>query len=103
MHVCLCTACVPGSLGVRKGSNTRELERESCEPLCGFWKLNLGPLEEQQVLFTHSCTHTPTLHPDHSFPSLLPESPSYPLPAATPPPFLLGKGQATQGCQPALA
>lgn len=26
--------------------------RDDCEPLCGCWVLNLGPLQEQQVLVT---------------------------------------------------
>ena len=26
--------------------------RDGCEPPCGFWELNLGPLKEQQVLLT---------------------------------------------------
>jgi hypothetical protein len=25
---------------------------EACEPLCGCWELNSGPLEEQSVLLT---------------------------------------------------
>jgi hypothetical protein len=25
---------------------------EGCEPLCGWWESNLGPLEEQAVLLT---------------------------------------------------
>jgi len=27
-------------------------DKEGCEPPCGFWELNLGPLQEQQVLLT---------------------------------------------------
>ena len=25
------------------------------EPLCGYWELNLGPLQKQQVLLTCTC------------------------------------------------
>jgi hypothetical protein len=25
---------------------------DGCKPPCGFWELNVGPLQEQQVLFT---------------------------------------------------
>ena len=28
------------------------LQNDCCEPPCGCWELNLGPLEEQQVLLT---------------------------------------------------
>ena len=35
-----------------------DLTTDGCEPPCGFWELNLGPLEEQAVLFKpdFSCT-----------------------------------------------
>ena len=29
-----------------------ELILDGCKPLCGFWVLNSGPLEEQPVLLT---------------------------------------------------
>ena len=32
-----------------------------CEPPCGCWELNLGPLEEQSVLLTAE----PFFQPDH--------------------------------------
>jgi hypothetical protein len=44
--------------GVRRGIRVSGTERaldsgtEDCEPPCGFWELNLGPLKEQQVPLT---------------------------------------------------
>jgi hypothetical protein len=41
---------------------------DGCEPLCGCWELNLGPLEGQPVLLTAELTskpHTPILKPCH--------------------------------------
>jgi hypothetical protein len=35
----------------------------SCEPLCGCGEVNLGPLQEQQVLLTVE----PSLHPSRTF------------------------------------
>ena len=32
---------------------------DGCEPLCGCWELNLGPLEEQSVLLTAELTLQP--------------------------------------------
>jgi hypothetical protein len=29
-----------------------DLNSDGCEPLCGCWELNSGPLEEQPVLLT---------------------------------------------------
>ena len=46
----MCTAflpCVPTS---QKGAPG--LIIDGCEPPCGCWELNLGPLEEQSVLLT---------------------------------------------------
>ena len=31
---------------------TSDLFTEGCEPPCGYWELNSGPLEEQSVLLT---------------------------------------------------
>ena len=35
---------------------------DDCEPSCGFWDLNLGPLEEQSVLLTAE----PSLQPEEA-------------------------------------
>ena len=35
-----------------------DLITDGCEPPCGCWELNLGPLEEQSVLLTSE----PSLH-----------------------------------------
>ena len=32
---------------------------DGCEPLCGCWESNLGPLEEQQVLLTTELSPSP--------------------------------------------
>ena len=32
---------------------------DGCEPLCGCWDLNSGPLEEQLVLLTAETSHQP--------------------------------------------
>ena len=32
---------------------------DGCEPPCGFWELNLGPLEEQPVLLAIESSHQP--------------------------------------------
>jgi hypothetical protein len=46
--------CVPGTCGSQK--KVIQLPRpgvtEGCNPPCGSWELNPGPLEEQLVLFT---------------------------------------------------
>jgi E3 ubiquitin-protein ligase NEDD4 len=53
MYICLRGVKSPGT-GVT----------DSCELPCGFWELNLGPLEKQQVLLTAE----PTLQlPDLDF------------------------------------
>jgi hypothetical protein len=41
LHVCLCECTGSSGMGVIG----------SCELSCGFWELNLGPLEEHLVLF----------------------------------------------------
>jgi hypothetical protein len=39
------------------------LVTDGCEPPCGCWDLNSGPLEEQSVLFTtESCLQPQTTH-----------------------------------------
>lgn len=49
-YICTQLVCLvlpevsPGSPGIGV--------RDGCEPLCGCWVLNLGPLQEQQVLVT---------------------------------------------------
>ena len=42
LDVCLCEGVESLGTGVTK----------SCELLCGYWKLNSGPLEEQPMLLT---------------------------------------------------
>ena len=53
MLLCLCTMFLPcpwrSEVGVR-ASGSRVAD--SCEPLCGCWEPNLGPLKEQQVFST---------------------------------------------------
>ena len=34
---------------------------DDCEPPCGSWELNSGPLEEQLVLLTADPSHQPML------------------------------------------
>ena len=46
-----------------KVSDPLELELDSCELPCGYWVLNLEPLEEQSVLLTAE----PSLQPYFSF------------------------------------
>jgi hypothetical protein len=36
---------------------------DGCEPPCGCWDLNLGPLEEQSVLLTTEPSHQPRFNP----------------------------------------
>ena len=45
-------AWVPCLCLLPKWTRSLELELESCEPPCGCWKLNRGPLGEQPLLFT---------------------------------------------------
>jgi hypothetical protein len=56
LHVCMyvCAQCVCSSCGSQKRvSDPLELElTDGYESLCGCWKLNPGPLKEQQVLLT---------------------------------------------------
>jgi hypothetical protein len=40
-----------------------DLITDGCEPPCGCWELNSGPLEEQSVLLTSE----PSLQPPHCF------------------------------------
>ena len=52
MGFCLHTACVQFLQRPQGGSRLLPGTgvRDGCEPSCGCWKLNLGPLEEQLVL-----------------------------------------------------
>jgi hypothetical protein len=47
----MCTGVLPAYLCVGVGSPGTEVT-DSCEPPCGYWELNLGPLEEQPVFLT---------------------------------------------------
>lgn len=64
LHVCLCTACVPGS----KSGQKRVLDSlgagvtDGYEPLGGCWQLDSGPLEKQPVLLPAD----PSLQPESS-------------------------------------
>lgn len=52
LPVCMCAMCVPDVYGGQRGhfeSPSRGI-RDGCELLCGCWKLNPGPLEEQMYL-----------------------------------------------------
>lgn len=50
LHVCLCTHALPSS---QKRGQTPETEvTDVCEPLCGLWDLNPGPLQEQPGVLT---------------------------------------------------
>ena len=42
-------------------SDTPDPITDGCEPPCGFWELNLGPLEEQSVLLTTEPSHQHSL------------------------------------------
>jgi hypothetical protein len=46
MNMTICSTCMPEE-GIR---NPGPGAISSCEQLCGCWELNLGPLQEQQVL-----------------------------------------------------
>jgi hypothetical protein len=46
---------------------TSDLITDICEPPCGCWDLNSGPLEEQSVLLTAE----PSLQPQKNFYSLI--------------------------------
>jgi hypothetical protein len=51
LHACLCSICMPGTLGGKKRElETLEVELDDCEPSRGCWELNLGSLEEKPVL-----------------------------------------------------
>jgi hypothetical protein len=45
-----CTTRVPVSVGARKDTSSPGTEVTVYEPPGGCWALNLGPLEEQQML-----------------------------------------------------
>ena len=61
-YVCL---CLPGA----QGSPEKDIKQlgirivDGCEPSCGCWKLNTGPLGEQLVLLTSE----PSLQPPKYF------------------------------------
>ena len=59
LNVCLCIICMPWRLD---GSITSPevIVRDGCEPLCRCWELNVGPLEEQILLFTNEPSLLPT-------------------------------------------
>jgi hypothetical protein len=40
---------------------TSDFIRDGCEPPCGCWDLNSGPLEEQSALLTTEPSHQPKL------------------------------------------
>lgn len=64
LHMCMCTTCMFGAWGVRKGHQFPGTGVSGgCEPceLHGYWELNLGPLQEQQMLLTaEPCLQTPS-------------------------------------------
>lgn len=62
MHVCLCTACMPGAN--RRGHHIPwNWRSDGCEPPWGHWGLNPSPLEKQPVLLTTG----PSLHSLHHY------------------------------------
>lgn len=50
LHVALCPTFMQCSWRPEEGVDSSELELKTVWTSCGCWKLNLGPLEEQQVL-----------------------------------------------------
>ena len=51
LHVCLCTMCVQYPLRSEEGIGYLGTGvTDSYEPLYGCWELNLGSLQEQQVI-----------------------------------------------------
>ena len=57
MFACVyaCVLCIPGIMEVRKGvSHPGTGARGVCEPSCGCWEPNLGPLQEQVLLTAES-------------------------------------------------
>jgi hypothetical protein len=49
-HMCLCPTCMPGACRDQKRASESLEVADDSEPSVGCWELNLGPLEEQQVL-----------------------------------------------------
>ena len=49
--MCVCITCMPGTHGGQKkvlgplGADGGAVVIDGCEPPCGFWELNLSPLE----------------------------------------------------------
>ena len=53
LNVRLCTMCVPCPWSPEEGVKFLGTGvKDGCEPLCGCWEWDLGPLEEQPVLLT---------------------------------------------------
>ena len=57
MHVCALCAWCQGRAEEEIRSGTGIMD--GCDPSCGFWELNLSPLQEQHVLLAID----PSLHP----------------------------------------
>lgn len=70
--VCVFIQSVPGAEGgQKKMSDPLNCSYGCCEPRCGCWKGNLGPLQKQQILLFAA----PSLQPYQSVPHLrFPES-----------------------------
>jgi hypothetical protein len=53
MHVCLPSVCSACECQRREGDllDALELDYNCCEPPCGCWEINAGPLEERAVVF----------------------------------------------------
>lgn len=49
LHVFICTICMPGALGVRRGC-PGTAATDGCKPPCGSWELN--PVLRKQGLLT---------------------------------------------------
>ena len=53
LYACMCVTCVCWCCAGQKGVGSHGTGvTDSCELLCGCWSLNLGPLQEKQVLLT---------------------------------------------------
>ena len=59
MHGCMCTSMPEES---RKHQIPGTGVTDNCESPCGYWELNLGPLQDQHDLATESSLHPHLQH-----------------------------------------
>ena len=62
-YVCVPRACLVPAEVKKRVSDSLKLNYDGDKPPCGCWKLNLDPLQEQQVFFTTElCLQTPSMY-----------------------------------------